>query len=673
MSLVAFPGAKLSSKPVVDPTRVKEGNAVVLKSRSPFVSSLREADLKSQSRTPQINPPQRHTVSMSVSHTLFSHYGPPQSSRLPSNASVSSDQLSSRGVLSLQSGGHQSHNTSYSSNTTSAFSSYDSTSSTSPLMNQSSVQSQGVSGGNPGGYGHLGVAGTQSVSVGYRPPNSAAGARVQGNFYPHLSEYQPMHSVGAVHPGYSSGSPQSDVSALPHDYHYSSYYQQSAYGVQPSQLQYERPQALNIPQPNPQQTYASQTGAPINYGRNFPIGAHHYGPVQQQPVTGAAYLHPSYYAGSISSTVPHTQHGYQSPTFAPTSATHANVGDYPHYSVSSSNQGYSGQNGYNAGSHPYHPLQSSSSASPYKSMPPNSPFSHHFTSEGYPRPMRTQSPPQPQPTAITAQPQYNSMQHETPTQPQFSSNFLSAFQTPAPQQSQSTHYGVVGSPPQGADEMGASGETSASGEAGACGESGIQNESLLVHPLRKMNLDDKTSSLEHARNRPGACSSMSSSYSQYEDDPSTCTSFLSGGLSNRKEELEDKTGILPKRSVEVFEHPRDCAVAINGTLKLVCKGRIVGSALEEEPLYLWYKDGEPLIGEISSEYVLESVGEGDGGRYFCLACHPDGDSSVKSEIAVVTIRTSAGLQLHALSNLSLSVCLCLSVCLSDLFILVMYV
>ena len=54
-----------------------------------------------------------------------------------------------------------------------------------------------------------------------------------------------------------------------------------------------------------------------------------------------------------------------------------------------------------------------------------------------------------------------------------------------------------------------------------------------------------------------------------------------------------------------------------------------------------YKDDEPLVGEISGEYVLEKVGEEQGGRYFCLVSHPDdSSSSLKSEIAIVTMKST---------------------------------
>ena len=120
-------------------------------------------------------------------------------------------------------------------------------------------------------------------------------------------------------------------------------------------------------------------------------------------------------------------------------------------------------------------------------------------------------------------------------------------------------------------------------------------------------------------------------------------SFLSGKLSREQydDDDDDKTHILREPSIEITEHPQDCEVAINGRVELKCKARLFNSKMEE-PDYLWYKDGEPLIGQISSECVLEEVGEGDKGKYFCLVSHPNGDSSRQSHTAEVTLKSGNG-------------------------------
>ena len=129
-----------------------------------------------------------------------------------------------------------------------------------------------------------------------------------------------------------------------------------------------------------------------------------------------------------------------------------------------------------------------------------------------------------------------------------------------------------------------------------------------------------------------ANSHLPSSRTHNANDENTCISFLSGELSRKHYNDDDMTHILREPSIE---HPQDCEVAINGRVELKCKARLLNSKIKE-PDYLWYKDGEPLIGEISSECVLEEVGEGDRGKYFCLVSqqqqaepHSRGDTEVR--------------------------------------------
>ena len=54
---------------------------------------------------------------------------------------------------------------------------------------------------------------------------------------------------------------------------------------------------------------------------------------------------------------------------------------------------------------------------------------------------------------------------------------------------------------------------------------------------------------------------------------------------------------------------------------------------------LWYKDAEPLIGEIDCEYVVDEVTEKDVGLYYCLVTHPDNEQIQRqSKMAKLTIR-----------------------------------
>ena len=228
------------------------------------------------------------------------------------------------------------------------------------------------------------------------------------------------------------------------------------------------------------------------------------------------------------------------------------------------------------------------------------------------------------------------------------------------------HGGYGGSGASG--EHGGYGGSGGSGEHGGstvqsfsgCGEGGLEYNFEKLK-LQSQTTDDKHTSAAFTGMQPPiseGCSSRTSNYSwSYNDDNEserTCTSFLSGGLPNRQEELEDKTGFIPKRTIEIFEHPCDCTVSLNGTLKLTCRAQIIGSKSEELPDYLWYKD-EPLVGEISGEYVLEKVGEEEGGRYFCLMSHPDdSSSSLKSEIAIVTMKSTGVFFLRMYGKVSTS-------------------
>ena len=219
---------------------------------------------------------------------------------------------------------------------------------------------------------------------------------------------------------------------------------------------------------------------------------------------------------------------------------------------------------------------------------------------------------------------------------------------------------------------GASGEHGGYGGSGEHGWSTVQSfsgcgEGGLEYNFEKLKLqsqttDDKPTSAVFTGMQPPISEGRSSRTSNYswsnnDDNESerTCSSFLSGGLTSRQEEVEDKTGFIPKRTIEIFEHPRDWTVSLNGTLKLTCRAQIIGSKSEETPDYLWYKDDEPLVGEISGEYVLEKVGEEEGGRYFCLVSHPDdSSSSLKSEIAIVTMKSTGVFFLRMYGKVSTS-------------------
>ena len=103
--------------------------------------------------------------------------------------------------------------------------------------------------------------------------------------------------------------------------------------------------------------------------------------------------------------------------------------------------------------------------------------------------------------------------------------------------------------------------------------------------------------------------------------------------------------------IHIMEHPKDLEVFPNEKAVLRCTARIISGnsqnrekevELGEEPNLLWYKDAEPLIGEIDCEYVVEEVSEKDIGFYYCLVSHPE-DEGVKkpSDMARLTIKRRA--------------------------------
>ena len=103
--------------------------------------------------------------------------------------------------------------------------------------------------------------------------------------------------------------------------------------------------------------------------------------------------------------------------------------------------------------------------------------------------------------------------------------------------------------------------------------------------------------------------------------------------------------------IHITEHPKDLEVFPNERAVLRCTARIISgnsqnrekeAELGEEPNLLWYKDAEPLIGEIDSEYVVEEMSEKDVGFYYCLVSHPENDKIQKpSDMARLTVKRRA--------------------------------
>ena len=585
---------------------------------------------------PQVNQPRSSLAPCSMPTAMHGH--------LPPN--IADDTLSSRGGLSLHSSGPQSHGSSHSS-FTSGLSSYNGSSSVEPLVYHSTMQPQGATGEYPAHYTQMGAGGSRyNASGGYMAPSNV-GSRLQGldSIHPHMSHYQPVPYSAAPSPiAYSSSG-----RVVPQDYPYHSQLQQQ-------QAMYSTHHSLHYGQPEAQTyNYQTQRAPPANhYGQNVPIDAQQYEPGYTVPAPTPVNYH-SPYSSPFSSGVPSTPYQYQHHSLAPSSVPYsAQNGSQP----LSASQSYTGPpNEYAPTSIPYHPLQSSSSvsSSDWNSRPSNGYPTHQYPSGVHPVFTPTHSPPQPQgqlPQGASHQPVHQTQySHYTPSShAQFSSNFTpSLVQRPTPQHSKGAYYPAVhGSDgdedrPQGADVAGVSGKLGGYGGSSAGGEIGLA-QGFEKLKLQSQTQDDKSSSgKQPLSSECGSYKTANYSWSNDDDSERTCSSFISGGLGSRQEKLEDKTGFLPKTSIEFLEQPCDSTVGLNSTLKLTCRARIIGSKLEEEPDYLWYKDGEPLVGEISRECVVENVGEGDGGRYFCLVSHPDDQrTSLKSQIAVVTIRTSGG-------------------------------
>ena len=115
-------------------------------------------------------------------------------------------------------------------------------------------------------------------------------------------------------------------------------------------------------------------------------------------------------------------------------------------------------------------------------------------------------------------------------------------------------------------------------------------------------------------------------------DQRTAASVQQEARGQRKSSRDDAT-----HCIHIFEHPNDLEVCPNEKAVLRCTAKIVDGCgqkgrdcrgkgveqREEEPNLLWYKDAEPLIGEIDSEYVVDAMTEKDVGMYYCLVSHPD--------------------------------------------------
>ena len=85
--------------------------------------------------------------------------------------------------------------------------------------------------------------------------------------------------------------------------------------------------------------------------------------------------------------------------------------------------------------------------------------------------------------------------------------------------------------------------------------------------------------------------------------------------------------------VDIVSHPEDTIVCLEGKLSLVCDARILNS--NDKPVYQWYKDEEPLIGEVDGRFEKAGVVKEDLGFYFCVVSDVSGRVQRKSRDAFV--------------------------------------
>lgn len=640
-----------SSQPGAGSTVGSSGD-VALTARSPFFSSLGEMNTtrsrsvnsdQVQSLPPQLNP--------------SDHYSPVPHARLHvGQRGGDNDSMLSRGVYSQQPGSHKSSGSSSSSLSYSGCGSWNGAP-VDPATNPSSawpaysLQLSGCNMGHPviSGADNKLVGGSGYALDGNHPAGS--GVQGQGYYYPQQSQYQTHYSgVSPVYNGGANWRPNDTV------LHPGVQYQPQHVQALPQHLTQTQPPGYGAHMSLPYgHTQVPASGHSLNHHHSGGQGAAMGGVADNyyaQPSHGYfEYASPSYsqQRGSNPTYAQSSYHPHHPPSSFSSNSLGSSVASDPkpsNYNVSN----YHFEYGHSPSNVPYAPLPSHASTSGNSSslpsyMPESTSIPYHplsaYTSVSS-SPSLSNAPqnayahesnPQvfAQPDLPQGQPMYG--QHKL-LQAQFASALaVTAAQTRA----------TASSLLETEDEHNHPVSLASSREKHRFDES---DKELLLESLEKMRIKSTEdlypgNPIEYPA--PGTklhCSQMSASpYPHDDDNESTCTSFLSGDLS--AEHFEDKTHILPDSSIEILGHPQDSEVALNGRIELKCKARLLNSKVEE-PDYLWYKDGEPLIGEISSECVLEGVGEGDKGKYFCLVSHPNGLSSEQTRPALVTLKCGNG-------------------------------
>lgn len=91
--------------------------------------------------------------------------------------------------------------------------------------------------------------------------------------------------------------------------------------------------------------------------------------------------------------------------------------------------------------------------------------------------------------------------------------------------------------------------------------------------------------------------------------------------------------------IEITVEPQDCEVDLNERAAFTCEAQIRSS--EEHPHFLWYKDLEPLVGEVHNIYVVEEATMQDAGVYCCVITHPSERHSKRSRDAFLAVKSSS--------------------------------
>ena len=91
----------------------------------------------------------------------------------------------------------------------------------------------------------------------------------------------------------------------------------------------------------------------------------------------------------------------------------------------------------------------------------------------------------------------------------------------------------------------------------------------------------------------------------------------------------------PISFIDIVCHPRDTCIELGEQILLRCEARILYTT--DNPVYQWYKDEEPMIGEVESTFRVGRASKDDLGYYFCVVSNMTGDCQRKSSTASVKI------------------------------------